>query len=156
MKKSILFLAATVFTLTACTKTAELTEDQAKETIENVYKLRAEDNKDGLAKIIEGALPEQITGIESDILDAVKVYGPVQKYELATITPLVYADQQIYEAVYNVQFEKGQGTETFKVKNVANQGGTIVGYAAAITETAMAQDSTATAQETAPVQDSIK
>lgn len=154
MKKSILFLAATVFTLTACTKTPELTEDQAKETIENVYKFRAEDNKDGLATVIEGALPEQITGIETDILDAVKVYGPVQKYELATITPLVYADEHIYEAVYNVQFEKGQGTETFKVKNVANQGGAIVGYAAQIS--ASATEATETTQEVAPVQDSIK
>ena len=56
-----------------------------------------------------------------------------------------------------VQFEKGQGTETFKVKSVANQP-TIIGYAFSISEdtTAPVQDSTATAAEVAPAQDSIK
>ena len=157
MKKSILFLAASVFTLTACTKSVELTDAQVEETISNVYKFRSEDNTEELAKLIEGALPEQVNGIQSQILEATKVYGPVNKYDLEKITPLVYADENVYEAVYNVQFEKGQGTETFKVKSVANQP-TIIGYAFSISEdtTAPVQDSTATAAEVAPAQDSIK
>ena len=157
MKKSILFLAASVFTLTACTKSVELTDAQVEETINNVYKLRAEDNHEELAKLIEGALPEQVNGIENQILEATKVYGPVNKYDLEKITPLVYADENVYEAVYNVQFENGKGTETFKVKSVANQP-TVVGYSFSISEdaTAPVQDSTATTTEVAPAQDSIK
>lgn len=146
MKKSILFLAASVLTLTACSKSAELTEPQAKETIEQVYKFRAEDNQDGLATLVEGALPEQVNGITSQLTETVKTYGPVAKYDLETITPFVYADQQGYEATYKVQFEKGEGTETFKIKNVENKPA-VVGYAFNVHEVAT---------ETAPVQDSIK
>jgi len=155
MKKTILFLAASVLTLTACSKSAELTDAQVEETIKQVYTFRAEDNKESLATLIEGALPEQVNGIESQLLEPVRVYGPVAQYDLNKITPFVYADQTGYEAVYNVKFEKGEGVETFKVRSIDNQP-TVVGYSFQVTETNAVLDSTATATEAAPVQDSIK
>lgn len=154
MKKTILFLAASVLTLTACSKSEELTQEQAEATIDQVYTARGEDNKTALADLVEGALPEQVNGITAQLFEAVKVYGPVTKHELANITPFVYADQNGFEATYNVQFENGEGTEVFKVRNVKNKPA-IVGYSYNITETAqeMAQDSATT---TTIVKDSVQ
>ena len=134
INKLILGVAAlSAVALTSCGgKKGELQKYQIERPALDVFKYR-EQVKDSLPFVLEGVS-------EAQVKEAQSKFGKIDIFNLKDVKEEDDNGQVVYVSTYDVEYEKGEGTETFKIKSIKKHP-KVVGYSYDIKDKAAAKDS---------------
>ena len=119
--------------LASCnSKKGELQKYQIERSALDVFKYR-EQVQDSLKFVVEG--------VEEGLLkEPQSKYGKIDIFNLKDVKEEEDNGQVVYVSTYDVEYEKGTGTETFKIKSIKKHP-KVVGYSYDIKDKAAATDS---------------
>ena len=133
LNKLILGVAAlSAVALTSCGgKKGELQKYQVERPALDVFKYREQ---------VQDSLPFVLEGIsEAQVKEAQSKFGKIDIFNLKDVKEEDDNGQVVYVSTYDVEYEKGTGTETFKIKSIKKKP-KVVGYSYDIKEKAATVD----------------
>jgi len=123
--------------LTSCGggKKGELQQYQIERPVLDVFKYR---------ETVQDSLPFVLEGItEAQVKEAQGKFGKIDIFNLKDVKEEDDNGQVVYVSTYDVEYAKGTGTETFKIKKF-NKHGKVVGYSYDIKDKAPVTDTVKT------------